>query len=141
MRARELGTKPNVFLVFFRPRNAIGVMVIFFVFMFHPLKCVNIPCQGLSKEQICNLRRAIRETYARGFLAGTIGLGYLLLILHILALLDRSHGERLSFLPGVIFLIILGTIAQARAAIQFLAKPQEGKIQPLDNMSNMTYTR
>jgi len=94
------------------------------VYLHWALRTFLVPCQGLSKEQVLKLRRAINAKYAKGFLAGTIGLGYLLLILHTIAFLDRSVSPRPSFLSGAIFLIVLGTLAQSRAAIQYLCEAQ-----------------
>jgi hypothetical protein len=100
------------------------------VYLHCALRTFLVPCQGLSKEQVLNLRRAINARYAKGLLSGTIGLGYLLLILHTVAFLDRSVSERPSFLAGAMFFIVLGILAQGRAAIQYLCEvhAKEAKI-------------
>jgi hypothetical protein len=109
------------------------------VYLHWALRAFLVPCRGLSKERLLELRRAINAKYAKGFLAGTVGLGYLLLILHTLAYLDRSGpngpglgGPNPGFLSGTLFLIVLGTLTQGRAAVQYLCDAQTKEVRNIN---------
>jgi hypothetical protein len=102
------------------------------VYIHWALRTFLMSFRGVPKEHIPDIRQAINTKYARGFLSGTISFGYLLLIIHTIAFLDRSVSHRPNFLFGAIFFIVLGILAQARAAIQYLCQVYSKEIKSID---------
>lgn len=124
-----------------RPLTTDGViyavaLVLSVVYIHWILRRFLLPFQRLHKDEIKKVHDFYTRRYAKGFLAGTIGLGYFLLGLHVLALLDRSISTRPSFLASAIFFIALGTLAQARAAVQYFCQdkyvPKKEKVEQTD---------
>lgn len=97
-------------------------LIISVVYLQWALRSFLMPVNQLPSAQAKELRAITRTTYARGFLAGTVGFGYLFLALHLFAFLDRSVSRKPEFLSMALFLITLGTLAQARAAFAYLCK-------------------
>ena len=110
-----------------------AVLVLSVVYFHCMLRRFVLPLQGLPKDTTRQVRDAYVLRYAKGFLAGTIGWGYVLLFFHVFALLDRNVSGKPSFLPAALFFIALGVLAQARAVIQYFCS-MEGlrKKQPVE---------
>jgi hypothetical protein len=83
-----------------------------------------MPLSHLGREQQATLRQQALSQYWKGFLAGTVGLGYVLLALYICGYFTglRVQPETPNLVwPGVFF-IGLGTLAQVRGLVRLLSR-------------------
>jgi hypothetical protein len=91
-----------------------------------------MPLSHLGRHRQEALRHEAVADYAKGFLAGTVGLGYVLLALYIVGYLAglRGHPATPNLVwPGVFF-IALGTLAQVRALVRRLSGDLGRGIEP-----------
>jgi hypothetical protein len=96
------------------------LLILSVIFLHWALRSFLIPINRVPDLHVPKLRAAVEKKYTKGFFAGVVGIGYLLLALHVFALLDRSVTIRPSHLHLALFFIALGVLAQARAASEYL---------------------
>lgn len=88
------------------------------IYLHWALRTYLIPLSYLQETQVDEMRSAIQKKYSQSLPSGSIGIGYVLVGLHILGYLLHTDSNSPSFLHIALFLIGLGVIAQARAAVQ-----------------------
>jgi hypothetical protein len=88
------------------------------------LRAFLISLRGLTKHQVQEVRVAVVTRYENGFFTGTIGLGYILLGLHVFAIFMRHEVRESPFdlLRASIFFIVLGILSQTRCVVQYLSE-------------------
>jgi len=116
----------------------VALLILSVIFLHWALRSFLIPLNQVPQSHISKLRIAVAKRYTKGFFAGVVGIGYLLLALHVFALLDRAVTVRPSHLHLALFFITLGALAQTRAALEYfcdvLAKNENEEIeQPLSH--------
>ncbi len=97
-----------------------GLLILSVIFLHWALRSFLIPVHRIPQSHIHKMRIAVAGKYTKGFFSGVVGVGYILLALHVYAFLDRTVTERPSFLHVALFLIALGVFAQTRAALEYL---------------------
>ena len=82
-----------------------------------------MPLSHLDPEQRQTLRQQAVAQYSKGFLAGTVGLGYLLLALYIVGFFAelRDQPTTPNLVWPAVFFIALGTLAQVRGLVRRLS--------------------
>jgi hypothetical protein len=91
-----------------------------------------MPLSHLGQEQRERLKEQALAQYSKGFLAGTVGLGYLLLALYLGGFLTGFRGKAITgnLVWEGVFFIALGTLAQVRGLVLFLSGDSGKKIEP-----------
>lgn len=98
------------------------MLILSVIYLHWVLRTYLIPLNKLSQDQAKWIRNETNNKYTKGLFAGSIGAGYILLAFHVIAFLDRNVAGKPSFLSLALFLITLGTFAQARAVIEKLCE-------------------
>jgi hypothetical protein len=82
-----------------------------------------MPLSHLSSERREELKEQALAHYSKGFLAGTVGLGYIFLVSYVVGLLTgMPDGPQVpSMILPAVFLIALGTLAQVRGLVRHLS--------------------
>ena len=101
------------------------LLILSVIFLHWALRSFLIPINRVPNSHVPKLRAAVEKKYTKGFFAGVVGIGYLILALHVFALLDRAVTIRPSHLHLALFFIALGVLAQARAASEYLCDALE----------------
>ena len=82
-----------------------------------------MPLSHLGREQRERITQQALAQYSKGFLSGTVGLGYLLLALYIVGFLTGFRGRPIT--PNLVwagvFFIAVGTLAQVRGLVRWLS--------------------
>jgi hypothetical protein len=100
------------------------------IYLHWALRTYLIPLSYLHETQVEVLQSAIQKKYSQSLPAGSIGIGYVFVGLHILGYLVHTDPNSPSFLHIAIFLIGLGILAQTRAAVLVFCGERQNTIEP-----------
>ena len=124
-----------------------ALLLVSSVYLHWAFRAFLMPLSHVDWEQRQKLTQQALAHYSKGFLAGTVGLGYVLVALYIfefyVGLRDQPTTPNLIW-PGVFF-IALGTLAQVRGLVRYLsgasykgielgAAPNGGPATPLTDL-------